>query len=123
MEADLEMKRLEASEKSLAVSFDAKAKPLAVSEARYNIRRQRKQREEIHDEVEDLMAKEGEAAIQRELDSTRSTLAMLLENKKTLETDYEDKTLALELDQRCLRLEDKASAKKSMYNAFLQGQI
>mmetsp|Transcript_42447 Transcript_42447/g.51457 ORF Transcript_42447/g.51457 Transcript_42447/m.51457 type:complete len:559 (+) Transcript_42447:151-1827(+) len=129
MEADLEIKRLEASEKSLAVAYEAKAKPLAVAEARYNIRRQRKHREEVHDEVEDLMAKEveelqkGVAALQRELDMTRATLMELKENKKTLEADYEDKTQALELDQKCLKLEDKANQKRSMYNAFLQGHI
>lgn len=129
MEAELEIKRLEQSEKALIAAFEAKAKPLTVAEARYNIRRQRREREEVHDEVEDLMAKEveelqkGVAAIQRELDSTRATLSEVKDNKKMLEADYEDKALALELDQKCLKLDDKARDKRSPYNAFLKGHI
>lgn len=65
-----EIRQVEYSEKALIQAFERKAKPLAVSEARYNIRRQRREGEEVHDEVEDLIAREveelqkGVAAIQ-----------------------------------------------------------
>merc|ERR1712054_557826 len=103
MDADTEIKNLESSEKGLVAAFESKAKPLAVTEARYNIRRQRREREEIHDEVEDIMAKEveelqkGVAAIQRELESTRATMLEVKENKKALEADHEAKAICLEM--------------------------
>eukprot|EP00238_Polyblepharides_amylifera_P006445 CAMPEP_0196583368 /NCGR_PEP_ID=MMETSP1081-20130531/43262_1 /TAXON_ID=36882 /ORGANISM="Pyramimonas amylifera, Strain CCMP720" /LENGTH=530 /DNA_ID=CAMNT_0041904235 /DNA_START=372 /DNA_END=1964 /DNA_ORIENTATION=+ len=121
--------KLEQSERDLVAAFESRARPLAVSEARYNIRRQRKEGEEVHDEVEDLIAREveelqkGVAAIQRELDSNRAQLGEMIENRKVLEADIDDKNATIEMDQKCLKLEDRASAKKSHYNAFLQGHI
>ena len=41
-QVDVELKQLEWAEKSLEAAFDKKAKPLAVSQARYNIRRSRR---------------------------------------------------------------------------------
>ena len=73
-----EIRSVEQSERMLMHSFEKKAKPLAVSEARYNIRRRRKEGEEVHDEVEDLIAREveelqkGVAAIQ-----VRSVVSMM----------------------------------------------
>jgi hypothetical protein len=58
MEHNLEIRRLEEAERSLSRNFENRAKPLAVSEARYNLRRRRSTREDCHDEVEDALLRE-----------------------------------------------------------------
>ena len=58
MEHNLEIRRLEEGERSLSRNFENRAKPLAVSEARYNLRRRRSTREDCHDEVEDALLRE-----------------------------------------------------------------
>jgi len=131
VEANLEIRRLEESERGLCREFECKAKPLALSESRYNIRRRRKGPEEVHDQVEDSLQEEvaelqhGVAAIQRELDLTRHTLDVMKENRNNLEEDYADKSYSLELHQRCLRLdtEKSSSARKPARNAFLAGEV
>lgn len=129
-ETDLEIRSVDQSERMLMQSFEKKARPLAVSEARYNIRRHRKEGEEVHDEVEDLIAREveelqkGVAAIQRELDNTRTTLGELQGNRRMLEADILNKNVTLEMDQRCLKMDNiTAASKRNNWNAFLQGHI
>jgi len=129
-ETDLEIRRLSNNERSLLHAFEAKAKPLMVSEARYNIRRQRSANEEVHDEVEDLIAKEveelqkGVNAIQRELDNTRAKLDVLRENRQMLEEDIACKTAIIELDTKCLKLEDsRRESRRTMFNSFIQGHL
>jgi len=129
-QTDLEIRRLEASERTLLVTFAGKSKPLMVSEARYNIRRQRHGGEEIHDEVEDLIAREveelqkGVNAIQREIDNTRSKLEHLKQNREALVNDILCKNSVIELDTKCLNLEDKtAKAQRNPFNSFIQGHL
>jgi len=111
IEANLEIKRLEEQEKDLGKTYEQKSVPLMLTEARYNIRRRRRQREDIHDEVEDLLGlevsdlQESVMALQREMDLTRHTLDKLKENRHNLEEDYADKAWCLELYKRCIKLD------------------
>jgi len=118
MEANLEIRKLEESESALCREFEARSRPLAVSESRYNIRRRRGVREDIHDAVEDALQVEvaelqtGVTAIQKEMDLTRHTLDAMKENRHALEEDFADKHYSLELHMKCLKMDVKTFSPK-----------
>lgn len=129
LEHNLEIKRLEEGERSLSRNFESRAKPLAVSEARYNLRRRRSKREDCHDDVEDALLREvmelqaGVADMQVELEGTRASLDAMRENRAKLEEDYADKTWSLALLAKCQAMEKMIGpGTTTKKNAFLRGE-